>query len=74
MRWIGMVVGAISGPLCRLVFQAVRLIESEEDLDIQSSTRDVWSLVDFTYLQRMTQLNLATLASMAGGHPAQHYR
>ena len=56
-------------PFVQAGFPAVRLIESEEDLDIQSSTRDVWSLVDFTYLQRMTQLNLATLASMAGGPP-----
>ena len=54
-------------PFVQAGFPAVRLIESEEDLGIQSSPLDVWTLVDFSYLQRMTQINLATLASLAGG-------
>lgn len=56
-------------PFVQAGFPAIRIIESEEDLDIQSSTRDVWTLLDFTYLQRTTQLNLAVLASLAGGPP-----
>jgi hypothetical protein len=47
-------------------FPAVRIIESEEDLDIQNSIRDTWSLIDYGYLRQMTQLNLAALANMAG--------
>ena len=56
-------------PFVQAGFPAVRFIESEEDLDIQSSTRDIWTLVDFTYLQKTTQINLAVLASLAGGPP-----
>lgn len=43
----------------------VRLIESAEDLSIQNSTADTWTLVDFDYLRKMAQLNLASLANMA---------
>jgi hypothetical protein len=43
----------------------VRLIESEEDLSIQNSTRDTWSLIDYNYFRQVVQLNLATLANMA---------
>ncbi len=43
----------------------VRLIESEEDLDIQNSPLDTWTLVDYDYLRRMAQLNLVALANMA---------
>ena len=50
-------------------YPAIRLIESEEDLSIQNSTRDTWSLIDYDYFQRIVQLNLATLASMACAPP-----
>lgn len=54
-------------PFVQAGFPAVRFIESEENLEIQSSNNDVWTLIDFNYLQKTTQLNLAVLASMAGG-------
>lgn len=54
-------------PFVQAGFPAVRFIESEENLEIQSSNNDVWALIDFNYLQKTTQLNLAVLASMAGG-------
>ena len=47
-------------------FAAVRIIESEEDLSIQNSTRDTWQLIDFDYLIKVVQLNLVALANMAG--------
>ncbi|MFN2138613.1 MAG: M20/M25/M40 family metallo-hydrolase [Candidatus Promineifilaceae bacterium] len=46
-------------------YPAVRLIESEEDLSIQNSTRDTWSLIDYSYFRKIVQLNLASLANMA---------
>ena len=46
-------------------YAAVRLIESEEDLSIQNSTRDTWSLLDYDYFRKNVQLNLVTLANMA---------
>jgi hypothetical protein len=46
-------------------YAAVRLIESEEDLSIQNSRRDTWSLIDYDYFARVVQLNLVTLANMA---------
>lgn len=46
-------------------YPAVRLIESQEDLKIQNSRRDTWSLIDYTYFRQIVQLNLATLANMA---------
>ena len=45
-------------------YAAVRLIESQEDLSIQNSQRDTWSLIDYGYLRKNVQLNLATLANM----------
>lgn len=50
-------------------YPAVRLIESEEDLSIQNSTRDTWSLIDYDYFKRIVQLNLITLANMACAPP-----
>lgn len=46
-------------------FAAVRLIESEEDLSIQNSRRDTWSLIDYDYFRKIVQLNLVSLANMA---------
>ena len=48
---------------------AVRLIESEEDLDIQNSTDDTWSLIDYDYFARVVQLNVAVLCNMIGAPP-----
>lgn len=50
-------------------YAAVRLIESEEDLSIQNSTRDTWSLIDYEYFKKIVQLNLVTLANMACAPP-----
>jgi hypothetical protein len=50
-------------------FAAVRLIESEEDLSIQNSTRDTWQLIDYDYFIKVVRLNLVALANMAGGPP-----
>ncbi|MFN2276518.1 MAG: M20/M25/M40 family metallo-hydrolase [Candidatus Promineifilaceae bacterium] len=46
-------------------YPAVRIMESQEDLSIQNSTRDTWSLIDYDYYRQIVQLNLATLANMA---------
>ena len=48
---------------------AVRIIESEEDLSIQNSTRDTWDLIDYEYFADVVQLNLAVLCNMVGGPP-----
>lgn len=51
---------------------SVRVIESEEDPDLINSMRDTWTLVDYSYLQRVTQLNVAVVANAAGApHPPQ---
>jgi hypothetical protein len=46
-------------------YPAVRLMESQEDLKIQNSRRDTWSLIDYDYFEKIVQLNLATIANMA---------
>ncbi len=46
-------------------YAAVRLMESQEDLKIQNSRRDTWSLIDYDYFRKIVQLNLATIANMA---------
>lgn len=48
---------------------AVRLIESEEDLSVQNSRLDTWSLLDYDYFRKNVQLNLVTLANMACAPP-----
>lgn len=48
---------------------AVRLIESEEDLSIQNSRRDTWSLIDYDYFRKIVQLNLVALTNMACAPP-----
>ena len=50
-------------------YAAVRLIESAEDLSIQNSRRDTWSLIDYDYFRKIVQLNLVTLANMACAPP-----
>ena len=46
-------------------YPAVRVMESQEDLYIQNSRRDTWSLIDYDYYKQIVQLNLATIANMA---------
>lgn len=48
---------------------AIRLIESEEDLDIQNSTRDTWELIDYDYFAQIVKLNLSVLCNMIGAPP-----
>lgn len=45
---------------------AVRIIESEEDPDLVNSVLDTWSLIDYDYLQKVVQLNIAVMANMGG--------
>lgn len=51
----------------RVGFPAVRVIESIEDPDLVNSNRDTWDLIDYNYLQRVVQLNVAVAANLAGG-------
>lgn len=49
----------------RLGIPAIRLIESQEDLEIQDSEFDTWDRIDYNYLQKVTELNLVTIANLA---------
>lgn len=48
-------------------YPAIRIVESMEDPDLLNSNRDTWSLIDYSYLQRMAQMNVAVAANLAGG-------
>ncbi|MFQ5398069.1 MAG: M28 family metallopeptidase [Anaerolineae bacterium] len=48
---------------------AVRLTESEEDPSLLNSVKDSWDLIDYHYLQQVTQLNLAIVANAIGAPP-----
>ena len=48
---------------------AVRLTESIEDPDMVNSIRDTWANVDYDYLQKVVQLNVAVAANIAGAPP-----
>jgi hypothetical protein len=48
---------------------AVRVMESEEDERLLNSVRDTWSLIDYSYHQKLAQLNVAFLANAAGAPP-----
>ncbi|HOU41457.1 MAG TPA: M20/M25/M40 family metallo-hydrolase [Promineifilum sp.] len=48
-------------------FPAIRVIESVEDPELLNSNRDTWDLIDYNYLQRIVQINLAVAANLAGG-------
>lgn len=50
----------------RVGYPAVRVIESVEDPDLVNSNRDTWDLIDYNYLQRVVQLNVAVAANLAG--------
>ena len=50
-------------------YPAVRIIESEEDLSIQNSTKDTWSLIDYDYFEKMVQLNLAFVTNLVSIPP-----
>ena len=48
---------------------AVRLTESIEDPDMVNSVRDTWDVIDYDYLQKVVQLNVAVAANIAGAPP-----
>ncbi len=45
---------------------AVRLTESEEDPSLLNSVKDSWELIDYAYLQQVTQANVAVVANAIG--------
>ena len=45
---------------------SVRVIESNENPDLINSMLDTWSLIDYAYLQKVTQINTAVVANAAG--------
>ncbi|MBE2222504.1 MAG: M20/M25/M40 family metallo-hydrolase [Anaerolineae bacterium] len=49
---------------------AVRLTESIEEADYVNSLQDTWDKIDYDYLQKVVQLNVAVAANIAGA-PAQ---
>lgn len=48
-------------------YPAIRVIESVENPDLLNSNLDTWDLIDYNYLQRVAQLNVAVAANLAGG-------
>ncbi len=48
---------------------SIRVMESEEDPDLLNSLLDTWSLIDYSYHQKVVQLNIAFLANAAGAPP-----
>lgn len=46
--------------------RAVRLTESVEDYTLLNSVKDSWELIDYTYLQQVTQMNTAIIANAIG--------
>lgn len=48
---------------------AIRLTESIEDPDLVNSLRDTWDLIDYEYLQKVVQINVAVAANLAGAPP-----
>ncbi len=48
---------------------AIRLTESIEDPDMVNSVRDTWDRIDYEYLQKVVQLNVAVAANLAGAPP-----
>lgn len=53
----------------RAGWPAVRLTESEEDPDLLNSVLDTWNRIDYNYLQKVTQLNVAVIANAIGAPP-----
>ena len=45
---------------------AIRVMQSEEDPELLNSIRDTWDRIDYDYLQKMVQLNVAVAATLAG--------
>jgi hypothetical protein len=45
---------------------AIRLTESVEDPSLLNSVKDSWGLIDYAYLQQVTQINVATVANAIG--------
>ncbi|MCP4425569.1 MAG: M20/M25/M40 family metallo-hydrolase [Chloroflexi bacterium] len=48
---------------------AIRLTESVEDPSLLNSVNDSWELIDYAYLQQVTQLNMAIVANAIGAPP-----
>ncbi|MDX1413407.1 MAG: M20/M25/M40 family metallo-hydrolase [Candidatus Promineifilaceae bacterium] len=48
---------------------AIRVIESDEDPDLINSLLDTWTNIDYSYLQKVVQLNVAVLSNAAGAPP-----
>jgi hypothetical protein len=46
--------------------RAVRLTESVEDYSLLNSVKDSWELIDYAYLQQVTQMNIAMVANAIG--------
>lgn len=46
--------------------RAVRLTESVEDHALLNSVKDSWGLIDYAYLQQVTQMNVAVVANAIG--------
>lgn len=53
----------------QLGMPAIRIIESEEDPDMVNSLLDTWSQIDYNYLQKVVQLNVAVVSNLAGAPP-----
>lgn len=47
-------------------YPAIRLIESVEDPELLNSNLDTWERIDYEYLRRFVQLNVAVIANLAG--------
>lgn len=45
---------------------AIRVMQPEENPDLVNSVLDTWDRLDYNYLQKMVQLNVAVTATMAG--------
>lgn len=50
----------------RANIRAIRLTESVEDFTLVNSVQDSWGLIDYAYLQQVTQINVATMANAIG--------
>jgi hypothetical protein len=47
----------------------IRVIESVEDPDMVNSRQDTWDRIDYNYLEKMVQMNIAVVANLAGAPP-----
>ncbi|WP_420645573.1 M28 family metallopeptidase [Candidatus Leptofilum sp.] len=47
----------------------IRVIESVEDPDMVNSRLDIWERIDYNYLEKIVQMNIAVVANLAGAPP-----